>query len=202
MPEADVIVVGAGAGGLAAAWRLATSGVRVVLLEAGRRYVPSRDYPHTANDFELRAFPYNPDTDEEGRRRYGFGPAQEIGPEWDSYRSWSRPRGPLAAGTRRRYERYDHVRAVGGSTLRFQAEAHRLHPRALRMKSLLGVAVDWPISYEELERYYDLVERQIGVAAPPENPWRPRLSAPCCRLTAFPTRAHNWRLPSSRSARP
>lgn len=174
MSDADVVVVGAGAGGLAAAWRLTTQGARVVLLESGRRYVPEQDYPQTTADFELRDFPYDPTNDESGHPRYGFGSAQEIDPSWESYRSWNRSQGRFVPGNRRRYEKYAHVRGVGGSTLHFQGEAHRYHPDALRMQSLFGVGYDWPIPYDELARYYEIAEQQIGVAGPADNPWRPR----------------------------
>jgi choline dehydrogenase-like flavoprotein len=178
MPDADVVIVGAGAGGLAAAWRLTTQGVRVTLLEAGQHYDPARDYPQTADDFELRPFPYGASVDEQGQPRYGYGPAQQIEPEYDAYRSWNRAQGSFAPGNTRRYAQYAHVRGVGGSTLHFQGEAHRYHPDSLRMQSRFGVGVDWPIPYADLEPYYDLAEQLIGVAAPADNRFRPRRSAP------------------------
>lgn len=178
MPDADVVVVGAGAGGLAAAWRLTTQGVRVTLIEAGRQYLPYEDYPQSQENFELRDFPYDPERDATGRPRYGFGTAQVVGPEWDPYRSHNRVFGRSVVGDRRRFARYQHVRGVGGSTLHFQGEAHRYHPHALAMRARFGVGVDWPLPYAELERYYDLVEQQIGVAAPADNEWRPRMTAP------------------------
>jgi choline dehydrogenase-like flavoprotein len=198
MPEDGVVIVGAGPGGLAAAWRLTTLGVPVTLLEAGRRYRPWEEYPQTADDFELRAFPYDPVHDADGRRRYTFGARQEIGPEWDGYRSHNRVFGRYVAQNRRQFDRYAHVRGVGGSTLHFQGEAHRFHPLALRMRSHFGVAADWPLPYEELERYYDLVEEHIGVAAPADNPWRPRRSAP--RLPAHPWSFATQRLAAAFSA--
>ena len=78
--EPDVVIVGAGAGGLAAAWRLTTQGMRVTVLEAGREYVPSRDYPQTSSDFELRAFPYDPVNDDAGRARYTLLSCSVAGP--------------------------------------------------------------------------------------------------------------------------
>jgi len=178
MSDVDVIVVGAGAGGLAAAWRLATRGVKVILLETGRRYVPRRDYPQTAEDFELRRFPYDASRDREGRPRFGFGAAQQIPGHQDPYRSWNRAQGRFVRGDRRLYQAYGHVRGVGGSTLAFQGEAHRFHPDAFRMESLFGVDANWPISHAELEPYYALAEGQMGVAAPAENPWRPSSQPP------------------------
>ncbi len=178
MPESDVVVIGAGAGGLAAAWRLVSNGARVTVLEAGKRYLPLRDYPQTEDDFELHPFPYDAARDEEGNPRYSFGSAQEIGKEWKSYRSWNRGQGRFVTGDRRSYQQYAHVQGVGGSTLHYQGEAHRFHPRSLRMRSLFGVACDWPLAYDELARYYDLAEECMGVAAPKDNPFRPRTLPP------------------------
>lgn len=178
MSDSDVVIVGAGAGGLAAAWRLTSRGARVTLLEAGREYNPLDDYPQTADDFELRPFPYDATTDEDGQPRYGFGIAQQIEPEWNAYRSWNQGQGRFVTTDTRQYQQYVHVRGVGGSTLHFEGEAHRYHPDSLRMQSLFGVGVDWPIAYTELAHYYDVAEQRMGVAAPAENPWRPRLSPP------------------------
>lgn len=178
MPDTDVVIVGAGAGGLAAAWRLTSRGVRVTLLEAGRQFDPPVEYPQTSDDFALRPFPYDVSSDEQGRPRYGFGSRQHVEPQWEAYRSWNRAQGRYVTGDLRQYATYSHVRGVGGSTLHFQGEAHRYHPDALQMRSLFGVGADWPMGYAELEKYYDLAEAQIGVAAPIDNPWRPRLHAP------------------------
>jgi len=178
VPEPDVVVVGAGAGGLAAAWRLTTQGARVVLLEGGRAYTPAKDYSHTADHDERLAFPYDAGFDPAGRPRYGYGEAQELPAAFDGYRSHDQAHGRLVPGQARRYAQYSHVRGVGGTTLHFQGESHRYHPDALQMQSALGVGVDWPLGFAELERYYDLAEAQIGVAAPAEIPERPRSAAP------------------------
>lgn len=178
MPDADVVIVGAGAGGLAAAWRLTAQGVRVTLIEAGREYLPYKDYPQSQDDFERRDFPYDAERDATGSPRHTSGTAQAVGSEWDSYRSHNRVFGRYVAGNRRRFARYQHVRGVGGSTLHFQAEVHRYHPHALEMHSRFGVGDDWPLPYAELERYYDIVEQRVGVAAPADNEWRPRTTPP------------------------
>ncbi|MBL4848448.1 MAG: GMC family oxidoreductase [Planctomycetes bacterium] len=178
MPDPDVIVVGAGAGGLAAAWRLTTQGARVVLLEGGRAYTPSKDYPQSADHYERLAFPYDPEFDRAGRPRYGYGEAQVLPAALDAYRSHDAAHGRLVPGRARRYAQYSHVRGVGGTTLHFQGESHRYHPDALRMRSALGVGVDWPLGFAELERYYDVAEAQLGVAAPASIPERPRSAQP------------------------
>jgi len=62
-------------------------------------------------------------------------------------------------------------RGVGGSTLHFTAVALRLHASDFRVRSQDGVAVDWPISYQDLDQYYRQVEHALGVSGPLHFPW-------------------------------
>ena len=54
--------------------------------------------------------------------------------------------------------------AVGGSTIHWSAHFPRYHPSDFRVRSLDGVGDDWPLTYDELEPFYDLNDRMIGVA--------------------------------------
>ena len=55
---ADVLIVGAGASGAAAAWSLSDTGMRIVCLEQGG-WVDPRDYPTNAANWESQSFgPY------------------------------------------------------------------------------------------------------------------------------------------------
>jgi choline dehydrogenase-like flavoprotein len=49
----------------------------------------------------------------------------------------------------------------------------RLTPSDFRVRSLDGVADDWPLTYEELEPYYDRIAREIGVAGLAGDPAYP-----------------------------
>src|SRR5207248_9229278 len=104
-----------------------------------------------------------------------FASGQKLGSE-PLLASGSRGLGPLANGGTRLMDRYQHVRGIGGSTLHFTGESHRLHPAAMKMKTRFGVAADWPFDYGALEPYYVAAEQLIGVAgpAPQGAPWRPR----------------------------
>jgi len=169
--EADVVIIGAGAGGAACAWALARRGVRSVLLESGPAYDVS-DYRLDREDWEATPFPSR-DTAE----RHTYPTLQRLDTRFDGLRTWNHILGRLVAGERREVGRYHHVRGVGGSTLHFTGEAHRMHPAAMRMKSRFGVAADWPIGYAELDPYYLQAERAIGVAGPPSDIVRPRSAA-------------------------
>ncbi|GAB3650077.1 hypothetical protein GCM10027594_25380 [Hymenobacter agri] len=65
---------------------------------------------------------------------------------------------------------------VGGSTLHYTAYTPRPLPDDLTVRRDFGQGEDWPISYEELEPYYNEVERFIGVSGPTPYPWGPARS--------------------------
>ena len=53
--------------------------------------------------------------------------------------------------------------AVGGSALHWGGVTNRFSEEDLRLRSMYGLAVDWPLSWTELERFYCEAERKIGV---------------------------------------
>lgn len=168
--EYDAVIVGSGAGGGASAWALSRYGMRVLVLEAGPDYDFTRDYLLDKTRWEQTAFPHLPGS----RGRYSFAELQDLDSRWQHLRSWSHITGLMNPGTVRKGEPYHHVQGVGGSTLHFTGEAHRLHPRAMQMYSRFGVGADWPLDYQELEPFYCEAERIVGVAGPAENAMRPR----------------------------
>ncbi len=154
MTDADVLVIGAGASGAAAAWRLAGAGLRVVCLEQGG-WVDPRTVPTLDDDWERqRVGPWHPNPNV---RR---GPADYP---VDDSRS---PIRPLM------------FNGVGGSTVMWSCLAPRFRPTDFRARSLDGVADDWPISYDDLAPYYALNERMMGVAGLAGDPSLPARPAP------------------------
>jgi len=146
---ADAVVVGAGAGGAVAALRLARAGWRVVCLEQGDWTDPV-GYPGTDPTWEL-----------------------EAGGRWSS-----------RASVRRSPADYpiDHADAdmgtldfngVGGGTVLYNAQWPRMLPDDFRVRTVDGVADDWPLSYEELRPAYEEVDRQFGVSGLGGNPAYP-----------------------------
>lgn len=57
--------------------------------------------------------------------------------------------------------------AVGGSAMHWQGHANRFSEEDTRLRSLYGLAVDWPLEWKELERFMCEAERRIGVAGEP-----------------------------------
>jgi choline dehydrogenase-like flavoprotein len=159
MPErAEVVIVGAGAGGAAVAKRLADRGATsVVCLEQGDWIDPDQ-LPKAGLDWEARA-----------RRRWSANPALRRWPA--DYPVESAGADPVDVNL---------YNAVGGSTVGFYGNYWRLSPSDFRRHTLDGVAVDWPISYADLAPYYDLNERETGVAGLAGDPAGPPRPAPPC----------------------
>lgn len=68
--------------------------------------------------------------------------------------------------------------AVGGLALRWGGACNRFSEEDLRLKSMYGLADDWPISWDELERWYVEGERRLNVFGQPSAYAEDRRSAP------------------------
>lgn len=148
MPDlsADVVVIGAGPTGGAAAWRLASYGIDVLVIEAGDWLDPealARDAP----DWERRRAS-NLNANPNVRR----GPADYPIDDRDS------PIKPMIGN------------AVGGGSLWWAAHVPRFRPEDFRVRSLDRVGENWPLKYDDLAPYYRLNEEQLGLAAVPGDP--------------------------------
>lgn len=75
-------------------------------------------------------------------------------------------------------------KGVGGSTVHYSMVALRMHESDFMVRTLDGVANDWPIRYQDLEPYYDQVEKELGIAGPTRWPWGPPRNGP------YPYREH------------
>jgi choline dehydrogenase-like flavoprotein len=57
--------------------------------------------------------------------------------------------------------------AVGGSALHWGGTCNRFSEEDLRLKSMYGLHVDWPLEWKELEKFYCEAERRLGVSGEP-----------------------------------
>ncbi len=157
---ADVLVIGSGAAGAALSWRLASRGARVVCLEQGDWINPA-SFASVKPAYESHLF----------RGAFHFDPNVRQRPE--DYPVTIGGANPPSIAM---------FNAVGGTTIHWQAHFPRFHPSDFRVRTLDGVADDWPIGYEDLAPYYDLNDRMMGVsglAGDPANPPRsPRPTPP------------------------
>jgi len=63
---------------------------------------------------------------------------------------------------------------VGGSALHHYAVWPRLHEEDFQSRTLYDEGADWPLSYDDLRPYYDIVQEECGIAGDAEQEvWRP-----------------------------
>ena len=63
---------------------------------------------------------------------------------------------------------------VGGSAMHHYAVWPRLHDEDFNVKSEYNRALDWPLGYDDLQPYYDKVQREYGISGDAEQEiWRP-----------------------------
>jgi choline dehydrogenase-like flavoprotein len=150
--EYDAIVVGSGAGGGQMAYTLAMSGVRVLMLEAGRKYDPAS---------ETAMF----QTPEMAPLRGVGTPDKPLGFYDATVGGWQLDGEPFVSASERPGERFEWWRArmLGGRTNHWGRISLRNGPYDFKPRSRDGLGFDWPISYEDMAPYYDKVERLVGV---------------------------------------
>ena len=68
--------------------------------------------------------------------------------------------------------------AFGGNSNCWYGCTPRFMPSDFRMKSLYGIANDWPLSYDELEPYYSQTEELMSISGPDDTPFPKSSSYP------------------------
>ena len=147
----NAVIVGAGAGGGVVAKELSTGGLRVVLLERGKWYSAA-----DCRKDDLR----NQRTTVLGN---AFGPDEERNPRVLVDEHGESIVYPSEPGYN------NNAACVGGGTFSYGAQAWRYMEKDFRMRSTYGAVAgstleDWPISYDDLEPYYEKAEWEMGVS--------------------------------------
>ncbi len=160
----DAIVIGSGISGGWAAKELTEKGLKTLLLERGRNIEHVKDYPTAMT--RVWEFPHRGRLTTEMKASHPVQkrdyPYSEFAPDF-----WVNDlECPYTE-----VKRFDWYRGfhVGGRSLMWGRQSYRLSDYDFEANITEGIAVDWPIRYEDLAPWYDYVERFIGVSGSAEG---------------------------------
>lgn len=159
--EFDAVIVGTGISGAIIALELSQKHKRVLLIEGGPgeditlnsylAYV-ERFYGAVVKDSQA---PYPVNNNAPYPRGSDAGPALPGRPFTGAYMV---QKGPVVTDT-------TYTRVLGGTTMHWEAKILRMLPEDFEMQKLFGHGLDWPLSFADLEPFYEMAEREIGVSA-------------------------------------
>jgi choline dehydrogenase-like flavoprotein len=159
----DAIVVGTGMSGGWAAKELTEKGLKTLVLDRGQM-VRHGEYPTATKDpWDL---PYgNRITQETRKRKHVWArtgyptPANELWftDDLDNPYVEEQP--------------FDWLRAyhVGGRSMHWARQSYRLSPMDFEANAKEGVAIPWPVGYDEIAPWYDYAETFAGISGSVEN---------------------------------
>src|SRR5262245_747031 len=162
----DAIIVGSGATGGWAAKVLAEKKMKVLVLEAGRQIDPEKDYRMMTWPYELK---YRGLASGEL-----YAPRQPIqskcyaGNEYSAHLFVDDFDNPYTTPDKKPFW-WIRGRQVGGRSLTWGRQSYRLSDYDFKAGEIDGAGDPWPISYKDLEPYYDQVENFVGISGSYEN---------------------------------
>ena len=145
----DVCVIGSGAGAGPIIYELSQKGLKVCVLEKGDIY-NEKDF--SKDEMVVRKSIFTPNLKDEYHTIEEF-----IDGSWQKFPTyetgWNFWNGSL----------------LGGSSNFMSGYFHRLKPNDFKLASSYEIPkdsniVDWPISYDDMEKYYEKVERVVGIS--------------------------------------
>src|SRR2546427_9601976 len=162
----DALVVGSGASGGWVAKELSEQGMDVLMLEAGPPRIPTRDFTEHVWPYQLKFRGFG-----DQRALLERQPIQRLCYACDEYSHQffvNDLEHPYTFPVDKPFM-WIRGRQVGGKTFCWARESYRYSDNEFKAATRDGYGEDWPISYKELEPYYDLVESYIGVSGSREG---------------------------------
>ncbi len=145
----DILIIGAGAAGAAAAWNLSKSGFKILCMDQGPIINP-KSYSFNRLDWEqlsLKKFNVDPNI-------------RQLKSDYPINNKNS----PISVAN---------FNAVGGSTILYSGHLPRFQKSDFKMKSLDNVGFDWPFEYKDLKPFYETNDKIMGVAGLSGDPAYP-----------------------------
>ncbi|PYT13211.1 MAG: GMC family oxidoreductase [Acidobacteria bacterium] len=157
----DAVVVGSGATGGWAAKRLTEAGWRVALLEAGPKITP-KDFTEHVQPWQLTYLGQSPVIRRERPIQSLCYACRESNYQW-FVNDLENPY------TQEKPFHWIRQRVLGGRSLSWGRQAYRMSELDFKAASHDGYGDDWPISYDEMVPYYEIVENYVGISGQSEG---------------------------------
>jgi choline dehydrogenase-like flavoprotein len=160
----DAIVVGSGISGGWAAKELCEKGLKVLLLERGGPHEHIKDYKNaTKNIWE---FEHRGNTTAEQKKNYPV-----------IHRGWAAQEQVMDAWTNEVDNPYTEVKPFtwwrsyrfGGRSVLWGRQSYRWSPMDFEANAKDGIAIPWPVNYDEIAPWYDHVEKFAGISGSKEG---------------------------------
>lgn len=184
----DAVVVGSGASGGWVAKELTERGLEVLMLEAGPPRLPTRDFTEHVWPYQLKFRGFG-----DPARLLKDQPVQRLCYACDEYSHQffvNDHENPYTFPLDKPFM-WIRGRQVGGKTFCWARESYRYSDYEFKAASRDGYGEDWPLSYQDLEPYYDKVESYIGVSGSyegleqmPDGKFLPPMNLSCGGLLA------------------
>ncbi|MEW5977496.1 MAG: GMC family oxidoreductase [Acidobacteriota bacterium] len=162
----DAIVVGSGISGGWAAKELTEKGLNVLLLEAGRDIDPAKDYSeHMAPyDVKFRGLGDKKFMEE----NYPVQKQCYACREYNHYLFVNDKENPYTTPADKPYL-YFRGRHVGGRSITWGRQVYRWSEMDFLANEREGIEIPWPVTYQDIEPWYDYVEEFIGISGAKEG---------------------------------
>lgn len=162
----DAIVIGSGMSGGIAAKELCERGLKVLVLERGRKIEHGADYMDTKMPWELpnnNKIPEDELATDYAIQRQCYAVNEATKQFWvkDSEHPYTTPPEKPFAWIRGYH--------LGGRSIMWGRQSYRLSDMDFAANAKDGHGCDWPIRYDDLAPWYDHVEKFVGVAGSKEG---------------------------------
>ncbi len=162
----DAIVIGSGMSGGITAKELCERGLKVLVIERGKKIEHGTDYNDTQMPWELpnnNAIPEDELARDYAVQRQCYAVNEATKQFWvkDSEHPYTTPEGKPFSWIRGYH--------LGGRSIMWGRQSYRLSEQDLSANAKDGFGCDWPIRYNDLAPWYDHIEKFVGVAGTKEG---------------------------------
>lgn len=160
----DAIVVGSGISGGWAAKELTGKGLKVLMLERGRNFEHVKDYKTAGKN--IWDLPYRGKTTEQQKKDYpvihrGWAAQEQVMDYWANEKD--------CPYTEKKPFTWWRSYQLGGRSILWGRQSYRWSDLDFQANGKEGVAIDWPIRYNDIAPWYDHVEKFAGIAGSKEG---------------------------------